>query len=90
MGAMKWFGPPLNVPYEESCEHVDVPVGDVCLSCEADILPGENGMMIWYSGSYPNDCGYRSYHRKCFLNLVIPDLVRAQVETEEEDLPDDD
>jgi hypothetical protein len=66
---MKFFGKPWVSPFCETTEHVETPVGAVCIHCDELIEEGDTGV-IYANGPVA--------HRDCFLRGVFGS--RAHIE----------
>lgn len=69
---MQWFGESWGAPVCILTEHVDTPLGKVCVDCEKEIRPGDSGFVVPYLRPPQGRFTEAYYHRDCFLgNLGI-------------------
>lgn len=78
---MKWFGDTWGAPINETVEHTDTPVGEICLQCEEPILAGDRGVLIPHlAGSQsehapPMSWESRPWHIDCWCRSILGPVI---------------
>lgn len=81
-GFVKWFGENWGAPMCFDLEHVDTPVGDICIyhRCGLPIAECDQGVRMAGWGIGVN--GYVSLHLDCHIEQVLgPSELRKAVES---------
>lgn len=63
---MRWFGVNWEAPINQTCDHIETPVGATCMVCSLNIYEHDQGLLIPRLDGHGED----PIHLRCFLYAV--------------------
>lgn len=75
-GPMQWFGPRPFGPICEPSQERAIPVGQMCLWCDEEIVPGDSGFL---AVAIDDEVARRkAWHRECFLRTLSGSIAHVE------------